>query len=62
MPTDGEIKGVDPHCTAYKMIFDEINKRVNEEMFGGSGMDNMFMPQTMKPSKSGIMSLMLKKL
>lgn len=62
VPTDGEIKGVDPHCTAYKMIFDEINKRVNEEMFGGSGMDNMFMPQTMKPSKSGIMSLMLKKL
>ncbi len=62
VPTDGEIKGVDPHCTAYKMIFDEINKRVNEEMFGGSGMDNMFMPQTTKPSKSGIMSLMLKKL
>jgi uncharacterized protein len=32
-------------------------------MFGGSsGMDNMFMPQTMKPSKPGIMSLMLKKL
>jgi len=62
VPTDGEIKGVDPHCTAYKMIFDEINKRVNEEMFGGSDMDNIFMPQTMKPSKSGIMSLMLKKL
>jgi putative peptide-modifying radical SAM enzyme, Mhun_1560 family len=63
VPTDGEIKGVDPHCAAYKMIFDEINNRVNEEMFGGSsGMDNMFMPQTMKPSKPGIMSLMLKKL
>lgn len=62
VPTNGEIKGVDPHCTAYKMIFDEINKRVNEEMFGGSDMDNIFMPQTMKPSKSGIMSLMLKKL
>ncbi|AKB55196.1 putative peptide-modifying radical SAM enzyme [Methanosarcina sp. A14] len=63
VPTNGEIKGVDPHCTAYKMIFDEINKRVNEEMFGGSsGMDNMFMPQAMKPSKPGIMSLMLKKL
>jgi uncharacterized protein len=25
-------------------------------------MDNMFMPQTMKPSKPGIMSIMLKKL
>jgi uncharacterized protein len=62
VPTDGEIKGVDPHCVAYKMIFDEINKRVNEEMFGGSGMDNMFSPDSMRSSKPGIMSLMLKKL
>lgn len=62
VPTDGEIKGVDPHCAAYKMIFDEINKRVNEEMFGGSGMDDMFSPGSMRPSKPGIMSLMLKKL
>lgn len=63
VPTNGEIKGVDPHCPAYKMIFDEINNRVNEEMFGNSsGIDNMFMPQTMKPSKPGIMSIMLKKL
>lgn len=62
VPTDGEIKGVDPHCAAYKMIFDEINKRVNEEMFGGSDMDNMFSPGSMRPSKPGIMSLMLKKL
>lgn len=62
VPTDGEIKGVDPHCAAYKMIFDEINKRVNEEMFGGSDMDNMFSPGSIRPSKPGIMSLMLKKL
>ncbi|WP_292374537.1 MULTISPECIES: TIGR04083 family peptide-modifying radical SAM enzyme [unclassified Methanosarcina] len=62
VPTGGEIKGVDPHCAAYKMIFDEINKRVNEEMFGGSGMDDMFSPGSMRPSKPGIMSLMLKKL
>ncbi len=62
VPTDGEIKGVDPHCLAYKIIFDEINKRVNEEMFGGSDMDNMFSPGSMRPSKPGIMSLMLKKL
>ena len=62
VPTEGEIKGVDPHCLAYKIIFDEINKRVNEEMFGGSGMDDMFSPGSMRPSKSGIMSLMLKKL
>lgn len=62
VPTDGKIKGVDPHCPAYKTIFDEINKRVNDEMFGSSEMDSMFFPQTMKPSKPGIMSLMLKKL
>ncbi len=61
VPTNGEIKGVDPHCTAYKMIFDEITSRVNEEMFGSSDMD-MFFPQTMRSSKPGIMSLMLKKI
>lgn len=61
VPTDGEIKGVDPHCVAYKMIFDEITNRVNQEMFGSGDMD-MFMPQTMRPSKPGIMSLMLKKI
>jgi uncharacterized protein len=62
VPTNGEIKGVDPHCTAYKMIFDEINNRVNEEMFGSSCMMDMFRPQSMEPSRSGIMSLMLKKI
>lgn len=62
VPTSGEIEGVDPHCLAYKMIFDEINKRVNEEMFGGSDMDSMFSPSSMRPSKPGIMSLMIKKL
>ncbi len=61
VPTDGEIKSVDPHCVAYKMIFDEITNRVNQEMFGSGDMD-MFMPQTMRPSKPGIMSLMLKKI
>lgn len=61
VPTDGEIKAVDPHCVAYKMIFDEITSRVNQEMFGAGGMD-MFMPQTMNPSRPSIMSLMLKKI
>jgi len=55
-----EINGVDPHCTAYKMIFKEITKRATKEMLGsGMGMipgvsDNN--PQT----KRGIMSIMLK--
>lgn len=61
VPTDGEIKAVDPHCVAYKMIFDEITSRVNQEMFGSAGGMDMFMPQTMEPSKPGIMSLILKR-
>ncbi|MGB9929895.1 MAG: TIGR04083 family peptide-modifying radical SAM enzyme [Methanosarcina sp.] len=61
VPTNGEIKEVDPHCPAYKRIFDEISSRVNEEMFGGSDM-NMFSPQAMQPSKKGIMALMLKRI
>ncbi|TAJ43950.1 TIGR04083 family peptide-modifying radical SAM enzyme [Methanofollis fontis] len=32
-PTDGEIQGVDPHCPAYKRIFDEITDRLDREMF-----------------------------
>jgi uncharacterized protein len=66
--TDGKITSVDPYCTAYKMIFDEITERVNEEMFGSgneemfgaSGM-GMFMPQA-GPSRRGIMSLILKRI
>jgi uncharacterized protein len=29
----GEITGVDPHCIAYKRIFDEITERMNEAMY-----------------------------
>ena len=60
-PTGGEIKGVDPHCISYKMIFDEITERVNNEMFGGPSMEMGFFQNPMKPSKPGIMSLMFKK-
>ena len=60
-PTDGEIKGVDPHCTSYRMIFDEITERVNNEMFGGPSMEMGFFQNPMKPPKPGIMSLMFKK-
>jgi uncharacterized protein len=61
VPTGGEIRGIDPYCTAYKMIFDEITKRFNEEMFGSCEMD-VFLPQTMNSSRPGIMSLMRKKI
>ncbi len=55
-----EINGVDPHCTAYKMIFKEITMRATKEMLGSSmgmvpdasGLD--------KKAKHGIMSIMLK--
>jgi uncharacterized protein len=38
-PTDGKITGVDPHCTAYKRIFDEISERLDREMFGPSSLE-----------------------
>ncbi|MCX9015361.1 MAG: TIGR04083 family peptide-modifying radical SAM enzyme [Candidatus Methanoperedens sp.] len=67
-PTEGEVKGVDPHCTAYKKIFDEITDRANNEMFGGSGMEmgmGMGMPglhsDPEKSAKPGIMALMMKR-
>ena len=54
-PTDGEVKGVDPHCPAYKRIFDEINNRLNDEMFNGPPMMGL---QNMNPhQKPGIMRL-----
>jgi len=47
VPTDGEVRAVDPHCVAYKRIFDEITDRMNKEMFAspppGMGM-GMGMP------------------
>ncbi|EKF84733.1 TIGR04083 family peptide-modifying radical SAM enzyme [Methanobacterium formicicum] len=55
-----EINGVDPHCTAYKMIFKEITMRATKEMLGSSmGMvpDTSGMEQK---AKKGIMSIMLK--
>lgn len=32
-PDNGKESRVDPHCTAYKRIFDEITDRMNDEMF-----------------------------
>lgn len=61
-PAGGKIKGVDPHCIAYKRIFDEITDRVNKEMFGSPDRDFAtfgFMP--VRSGKQGIMSLMLGK-
>jgi uncharacterized protein len=60
-PTGGEIKGVDPHCIAYKRIFDEITDRLNREFFGGPGLEVCAMPfEPVKDAKPGIKSLMQK--
>lgn len=62
VPTEGEIKGVDPHCTAYKRIFKEITDRWEREFLGSSGMPMFALPsEPNKDAKLGIMSLMLKR-
>jgi uncharacterized protein len=61
VPTGGEIKGVDPHCTAYKRIFKEITDRANRELFGSFDMAMPgFQSEPKKDAKPGIMSLMFK--
>lgn len=66
---EGKIKGLDPHCVAYKRIYDEITERFNKELFGGAGMGipgfagkGERAEQAQKNPKSGIMSLMLKRI
>lgn len=63
VPTQGKIKGVDPHCVAYRRIFDEISDRYSKEMFGGGGLENAtFGADPIKGARMGIMSIMLKQL
>lgn len=63
VPTGGKIKGVDPHCIAYRRIFDEIRDRMNEQMFGGPGLEMAtFMANPRDPMRTGIMSIMFKKI
>lgn len=63
-PSGGEITGVDPHCTAYKRIFDEITDRINKEMyeappmFGGYGTGQPALGR--RQARPGIMALMHK--
>ncbi|HWQ63815.1 MAG TPA: TIGR04083 family peptide-modifying radical SAM enzyme, partial [Methanospirillum sp.] len=57
-PDQGSLSGVDPHCIAYKRIFDEISDRMNEEMFAAPPAFMSPFPSSHKPdSKPGIMSL-----
>jgi len=63
-PTEGKVKGVDPHCPAYKRIFKEITQRWEKEFFGGSGDMELFgLPSgPERTGKAGITSLMTKRL
>jgi uncharacterized protein len=59
VPTGGELAGIDPYCTAYNRIFDEISDRLNREMEESCAIDMMAFPgQKGKGQKAGIMSLM----
>jgi len=60
-PTPNEIRGVDPHCIAYTRIFDEINDRLNKEMFESPMMEmDAFPKRSRKAAKPGVMALMRK--
>jgi uncharacterized protein len=59
VPSEGEMTGIDPYCTAYQRIFDEISDRLNREMEENSAIDIMPFPgQKGKGQKPAIMSLM----
>ncbi len=60
VPTDGEVKGVDPHCPAYKMIFDEIADRFNEEMVASFGLEMSTSPKSTDSMRPAIMPLIQK--
>lgn len=59
-PSGGTITGVDPHCVAYKHIFDEISSRLNTEMFEGPCMIPGMSPMSQTGRKPGVMALMQK--
>ncbi len=58
-PTDGEIRGVDPHCTAYRRIFDEITDRVNKELYDSTDTEmGDFGSRQRRRARPGIMSIL----
>jgi uncharacterized protein len=60
VPTGGNVAAVDPYCTAYRRIFDEIGDRLNREMEDRCAMEQFAFPPAprKKAEKPGIMSLM----
>jgi len=58
-PSGGSLDGVDPHCVAYKRIFNELNERLNREMFEEPGPGMGFgSTASRRPKKPGVMALM----
>ena len=59
VPHDGRIQGVDPYCTAYRRIFDEIAGRLNREMADAMPFEMVPFPSPrQREQKPGIMALM----
>jgi len=58
--TGGRIEGVDPHCPAYTRIFDEINDRLNREMYEENPMSGRSSRFRKKKVKPGVLSLVQK--
>ncbi|MCX6693493.1 MAG: TIGR04083 family peptide-modifying radical SAM enzyme [Methanomicrobiales archaeon] len=59
VPTDGKMHGVDPHCTAYRRVFDEISDRFNSELFGSSILEGgPLLGGPERAKRPGIMALM----
>ena len=59
-PSGGDLLGVDPHCAAYRRIFDEISDRFNKELFGSMEMGISCRPPAPATGKAGIMALIQK--
>lgn len=58
-PSGGSLDGVDPHCVAYKRIFDELNDRMNREMYDApEPVMGMGAPLSAAAKKPGIKELM----
>jgi uncharacterized protein len=58
--TSGEIMGVDPHCLAYKRIFDEITDRFNQEMMGSFSLEGGLSTKPATGTRPAIMPLVRK--
>ena len=61
-PSKGKIKGVDPHCVAYKRIFDEISDRLDKEMFGSSSLERVIYQAGKEKTSSPPISALIKKI